>query len=151
MLIVLDPPCRLTPILLRFLSLSSLDFFWPAEALNGGLPGDKVFCRSSKSESSDAWSSENGNRPSASSIRETPSDQTSDLTVYCAPWIRSGCVPGPMRTHQLNLHEEHLKDDSAHTHVSRCTNKGVSNRVNQLSGYSEITDLDLTLRVEEDI
>jgi hypothetical protein len=33
---------------------------------------------------------EKGNRPRASSMSEIPSDQTSDLTVYGAPWIRSG-------------------------------------------------------------
>ena len=41
-LIVLDPPWRLTPMLFRFLFLSSLDFFCPVEGLNRGLPGDKV-------------------------------------------------------------------------------------------------------------
>lgn len=46
--------------------------------------------RSSSSERG-ASSDEKGKRPSASSTRVMPSDQTSDLTVYGSPEIRSGC------------------------------------------------------------
>ena len=60
-------------------------------------------------------------------------------------------MSGPTRTHQLRSHEEHLKGDSAHTHISRCTNKSVGDRIDQLSRHSKIRDLDLTLGVEEDI
>ncbi len=42
------------------------------------------------SKSISSGESEKGNRPRASSIREMPRDQTSDLMVYGAPWMRSG-------------------------------------------------------------
>jgi hypothetical protein len=68
MLIVWPPPPKLTPLLAcgRFGSVAL----------------------GSKSISS--GESEKGNRPRASSIREMPRDQTSDLMVYGAPWMRSG-------------------------------------------------------------
>ena len=83
MLIVIPPPCRLTPLLLRFFffSFASLESF---VARGAGRLGDSVPSKSERSESSDEDSAK-GNRPSASSIREMPSDHTSDLTVYCAP------------------------------------------------------------------
>ena len=101
-LIVIPPPCRLTPLLLRlsFLLVSPfLSFFSRLRAGGKGIPdiepgrwGESVPSKSSKSDKSesDVSSSENGKRPNASSISEIPRDQTSDLTVYCAPWIRSG-------------------------------------------------------------
>lgn len=46
---------------------------------------------SSSSSDDIGGSSENGKRPSASSMSVMPSDQTSDLTVYSSPWMRSGC------------------------------------------------------------
>lgn len=91
-LIVIPPPCRLTPLLFRFFFLSRFSFAARASARFKfpGLLGDSVLSKSDRSESSDA-ESENGNRPKASSISDIPSDHTSDLTVYCAPCIRSGC------------------------------------------------------------
>ncbi len=93
MLIVIPPPCRLTPLLFR---LSFFDVFLfiraggsPDSDIEPGRAGDRVLSNS-ESESSDV-DSENGKRPKASSISEIPSDHTSDLTVYCAPCIRSGC------------------------------------------------------------
>lgn len=87
MLIVIPPPCKLTPLL--FL-LSFFAVFTRGRA--GGRPntrdpgraGESVPSKSERSESSDD-DSENGKRPSASSIKDTPSDQTSDFTEYCAP------------------------------------------------------------------
>ena len=43
----------------------------------------------SEAESSPSW---NGKRPVAISMSEMPRDQTSDLMVYAAPWMRSGCM-----------------------------------------------------------
>jgi hypothetical protein len=54
-----------------------------------GRLGDNVPSKSERSESSDEDSAK-GNLPNASSISEMPVDHTSDLTVYWAPWIRSG-------------------------------------------------------------
>ena len=45
----------------------------------------------SGSKSISSGESEKGKRPRASSMREMPRDQTSDLMVYGAPWMRSGC------------------------------------------------------------
>lgn len=97
MLIVIPPPCRLTPLLFRFFFLSRFSLSARACAaflsvMAPGRLGESVLSKSDRSESSE--SSENGNRPSASSMSEIPSDHTSDLTVYCAPWIRSGCGTG---------------------------------------------------------
>ena len=47
---------------------------------------------SEESSSSSSAEAENGNRPMASSTIVIPSDQTSDLTVYGSPEIRSGCT-----------------------------------------------------------
>lgn len=89
MLIVMPPPCRLTPLL--FL----LSFFFvfcfvgsPDRLRTPGREGESVFSYSESVSSSDDC--EKGNRPRANSIREIPRDHTSDLTVYCAPCIRSG-------------------------------------------------------------
>lgn len=61
------------------------------EVYGFGRPGESVLSRSERSDSSESESeSANGKRPSASSISEMPRDHTSDLTVYCAPCIRSG-------------------------------------------------------------
>ena len=97
MLIVIPPPWRLTPLLFRFFFLSRRSLSARACAAVGsarspGRLGESVLSKSERSESS--ASSEKGKRPSASSMSEIPSDQTSDLTVYCAPWIRSGCGAG---------------------------------------------------------
>lgn len=94
MLIVIPPPWRLTPLLFRFFFLSrfSLSALISAADLSvrfPGLDGERVLSKSERSESSDE-ESEKGKRPRASSINEIPSDQTSDLTVYWAPCIRSG-------------------------------------------------------------
>ena len=62
----------------------------PESEIDPGRAGDRVPSKSESSSSSDV-DSENGKRPRASSIKEMPSDHTSDLTVYCAPCIRSGC------------------------------------------------------------
>jgi hypothetical protein len=84
MLIVCPPPPRLTPL--------SFFFFFPS-SLGGledrGRVGSGSTTSSSLSEA-ESGESENGNRPRASSMRDTPRDQTSDLIVYGAPWIRSG-------------------------------------------------------------
>jgi hypothetical protein len=83
MLIVIPPPCRLTPLL--FLLSFFAIFGW-----RGGnsmtppglsLLGESVPSKSDRSESSDE-DSQKGKRPRASSISEIPSDQTSDFTVY---------------------------------------------------------------------
>lgn len=89
MLIIIPPPCRLTPLLFR---LSFFDVL-PCSFLGGSpiVPGDSVPSKSDRSESSGSVSAK-GNRPSASSMSEIPKDHTSDLTVYCAPCIRSGCL-----------------------------------------------------------
>lgn len=89
MLIVIPPPCRLTPLLflLSFFALSFRDLGKDNAAIDPiepGRAGDRVLSKSDRSESSDS-DSENGKRPKASSMREMPSDHTSDLTVYCAP------------------------------------------------------------------
>jgi hypothetical protein len=93
-LIVMPPPCKLTPLLFRFFFLSRFSFSALASSLDlrarfPGLLGDSVLSKSERSESSEA-ESEKGKRPRASSVKEIPNDQTSDLTVYCAPCIRSG-------------------------------------------------------------
>ena len=98
-LMVIPPPCKLTPLLFRRFFLSRFSFSAAFSAfissadrsvrLLGRDVGDNVFSKSERSESSEDDSAK-GNRPSASSINEMPRDHTSDLTVYCAPWIRSG-------------------------------------------------------------
>ena len=89
MLMVMPPPCRLTPLLFRRLRLLSLllSFFFSSGT---GREGESVPSNSDRSESSSEADSEKGNRPRASSMSEIPRDHTSDLTVYCAPCIRSG-------------------------------------------------------------
>lgn len=93
MLIVMPPPCRLTPLLflLSFFGVVRLIRAGgrPESEIDPGRAGESVPSYS-ESESSEV-DSENGKRPRASSIKEIPSDHTSDLTVYCAPCIRSGC------------------------------------------------------------
>lgn len=91
-LIVIAPPCKLTPLLFRlfFFASFSLSFFDALDFGGGrprgwGLDGERVPSKSERSESSSDTESENGKRPRASSMREMPRDQTSDLTVYCAP------------------------------------------------------------------
>lgn len=91
MLIVMPPPCKLTPLLFRlsFLDVTLLRTEPGAgRAIDPGLAGDSVLSKSESSSSSEE--SAKGKRPRASSIREMPRDQTSDFTVYCAPWMRSG-------------------------------------------------------------
>ena len=90
MLMVIPPPWRLTPLLFRFFFFSRRSRSAAEIAMSPGRLGESVDSKSDRSESS--ASSENGNRPSASSMSEIPRDQTSDLTVYCAPWMRSGCI-----------------------------------------------------------
>ena len=87
---VIPPPCRLTPLLFRRFRLLSLllsIFFFSSCT---GRPGEREPSKSDRSESSSEVDSENGNRPSASTMSEIPRDHTSDLTVYCAPCIRLG-------------------------------------------------------------
>jgi hypothetical protein len=95
MLIVIPPPWRLTPLLFRlffFAFFSSRSFFDFGGGSAIGRDGESVPSNSDRSESSSPDDeSAKGKRPSASSMSEMPSDQTSDLTVYCAPCIRSGC------------------------------------------------------------
>lgn len=88
MLIIMPPPCKLTPLDFRrsFFVFLSLSFLTGGKVM---VLGERVPSKSERSESSGS-DSEKGNRPRASSINEIPSDQTSDLTVYWAPCIRSG-------------------------------------------------------------
>lgn len=88
---VMPPPWRDTPLDLRLSFLDAAASFFGRER-GGGSPsrvllGDSVSCRSAKSSKSESppSSSAKGKRPSASSIKEMPRDQTSDLTEYCAP------------------------------------------------------------------
>jgi hypothetical protein len=74
-------------------------------------------------------------------MRDTPSDQTSDLIVYGAPWIRSG----------YGSAQSFGKEWSAHTHVCASSDKGVCDGVDEFTRDSEITNLDLSLGVCEDI
>lgn len=83
---VCPPPPRLTPL--------SFFFFLPS-SLGGLEERGRVASGSGRSSSSsepESGESEKGNRPRASSMRDTPRDQTSDLIVYGAPWIRSGSL-----------------------------------------------------------
>lgn len=91
----MPPPCKLTPLLLR-LSFAPVFFLMraggsPDNETDPGRRGESVFSKSESDSPSDV-DSEKGKRPRASSINEMPSDHTSDLTVYWAPCIRSGCV-----------------------------------------------------------
>jgi len=93
-LIVIPPPCKLTPLLFR---LSFFGVFLliraggrPESESDPGRAGDRVPSKSESPPSSSDTDSEKGKRPRASSIKEMPSDHTSDLTVYGAPCIRSG-------------------------------------------------------------
>ena len=138
-------------MLLCFLSLSSSDPFCIARADGIGLPGDKVPWRSSKSESFEAWSSENGNRPNASSIKETPSGQTSDLTVYWALEYARAIHCGRHVNSQPSLREDCPNGGSAHAHVSRSTDESVGDRIDQPPRHSKVADLDLSLGVEQDV
>lgn len=93
MLIIIPPPCRLTPLLFRLSFLLLFFFLVLASRFRPpGCDGDNVPSKSENSDSESSDDSEKGNRPKASSISVMPRDQTSDLTVYWAPWIRSGCV-----------------------------------------------------------
>ena len=83
MLIVMPPPWRDTPLLFR-LSFFAVDDGGKAIGPGPGFEGESVPSKSERSESS-SGESEKGKRPSASSIREIPRDQTSDFTVYWAP------------------------------------------------------------------
>jgi len=74
-------------------------------------------------------------------MRDTPSDQTSDLIVYGAPWIRSGYESAQ----PLEM------EWSAYAHVCASPDKGVGNRVDEFTRHSEITNLDLPLGVCEDV
>lgn len=87
-----------------------------------GLLGDSVPSRSDKSESSETDSAK-GNLPIANSIKEIPVDQTSDLTVYCAPWIRSG-----YKKARCELSHDH-KNDRTNTHVRRSPHESIGNRI----------------------
>lgn len=80
-LIVIPPPCKLTPLLFRFFLLSAFSFSALLRAGGRGREGDSVPSNSDRSESSSSDSAK-GKRPRASSISEIPRDQTSDLTVY---------------------------------------------------------------------
>ena len=105
MLIVIPPPWRLTPLLFLFFFFSlrsrSACACAAETASSPGRLGESVFSKSDRSESSE--SSEKGKRPSASSMSEIPSDQTSDLTVYGEPWIRSGCVGQGRQGIRINI------------------------------------------------
>ena len=90
-LMVMPPPCKLTPLLFLFFFLSAFSFSALVRAGGSGRLGESVPSNSDRSESSSSESAK-GNRPRASSMSEMPSDHTSDLTVYCAPCIRSGYV-----------------------------------------------------------
>jgi len=67
-----------------------------------GAGSNTICCRRSKipcgPPGSSALSLLNGNLPIASSISVKPTLHTSDLTVYCAPWIRSGAMYVPVPT-----------------------------------------------------
>jgi len=74
-------------------------------------------------------------------MRDTPSDQTSDLIVYGAPWIRSGYESA--WSLQPNW--------SAYAHICAGPDKGVCDRVDKFTRDPEITDLDLSFGVCEDV
>ena len=78
---------------------------------------------SSSLSEAESGESENGKRPRASSMRDTPSDQTSDLIVYGAPWIRSGYESA----------QSHKKDQSAYAHVCASADEGVCDRVDEFT------------------
>ena len=111
------PPPRLTPL--------SFFFFLPSRL--GGLEDrGKVGSGSTNSSSlseAESGESENGNRPRASSMSDTPRDQTSDLMVYGAPWIRSGYESA--RFCQKGL--------LAYAHVCASSDKGVCDRVDEFT------------------
>jgi hypothetical protein len=107
---------------------------------DSGRVGSGSTTSSSLSEA-ESGESENGNRPRASSMRDTPRDQTSDLIVYGAPWIRSGYESA----------QSHKPEWLAYAHVCASSNKGVCDRVDEFTRDSEITNLDLPLGVCEDI
>jgi len=114
---VCPPPPRLTPL--------SFFFFLPSRL--GGLEDrGKVGSGSTNSSSlseAESGESENGNRPRASSMRDTPSDQTSDLIVYGAPWIRSGYESA----------HTYKRDLPAYAHVCASPDKGVCDGVDEFS------------------
>ena len=92
MLIVVPPPCRLTPLLFLLFFFVNIALRERSDRLREpGRPGESVFSYSGSLSSSEVGC-ENGKRPRASSIKEIPSDHMSDLTVYWAPCIRSGFV-----------------------------------------------------------
>jgi len=74
-------------------------------------------------------------------MRDTPSDQTSDLIVYGAPWIRSG----------YGSAQSFGKEWLAYAHVRAGPNKGVGNRVDEFTRHPEVTNLDFPLGVYEDV
>jgi hypothetical protein len=78
---------------------------------------------SSSLSEAESGESENGNRPRASSMRDTPRDQTSDLIVYGAPWIRSGCVSAQ--------HSDPMS--IAYAHVCASADEGVCDRVDEFT------------------
>ena len=74
-LIVWPPPPKLTPLSFFFFLPSSLGGLEDRGRVGSGST------RSSSLSEAESGESENGNRPRASSMRDTPSDQTSDLIV----------------------------------------------------------------------
>ena len=75
-------------------------------------------------------------------MREMPSDQTSDLIVYGAPWIRSGYDGQYTRARP---------GQTTHAHVRAGAHKRVGDRVDKFTRHPEIADLDLPSGIREDV
>lgn len=94
---------RCTGSFIRHFAIISSKILGNASLLGSfGAGSNTICCRRSKipcgPPGSSALSLLNGNLPMANSISVKPTLHTSDLTVYCAPWIRSGAMYVPVPT-----------------------------------------------------
>lgn len=108
-----------------------------------GRAGESVFSKSDRSESESSSDSEKGKRPSASSMSEMPSDQTSDFTVYCAPCMRSGWIG-------LSLGKKREREIT-YTHVGGSADKRVRDGVDELARDTKIAYFDIAPGVAENV
>lgn len=73
-----------------------------------------------------------------------PSDQTSDVTLYWDPVIRSGCGGDNGSVNWVINKKNHMRTAGTYGHVESGTHESPGHTVHELSRDPQITQLDLT-------
>lgn len=99
-----------------------------------------------------------GYRPIPISIMDRPRDQTSDATVYVprlfcdSPWILSGYVTTMTTSSQRpGKIIGQRGDKETHRHIGLATNVGLCQGLLELTGDTEITELNFTSAIHKNV